>query len=76
MRQDFTLPDLQAQLDLMKVGETLALRRDDCERLFGVNDVAGGRLRNFARGHGCTVVYTPEGVAFSRILLPPHLAGG
>ncbi|MCB8840163.1 hypothetical protein [Aurantimonas sp. VKM B-3413] len=76
MREHFTVPDRQAKLDLMRVGVTLALRCADCERLFGVDDDSAGRLRNFARGHGCTFAHIPQGAAFFRILLPSHLAEG
>ena len=69
MHKDFTLPDLQAAMDLLEGGGQLQVSHDDILRLFGGNDVAQDRLSRFARGHRCLVIRTGNGVTFRRI---PH----
>ena len=66
-----TLPALQASLDGLGTGQGLRLTNADCDRLFGVNDALMGRVRNFAHGHGCIVVWDDEGLTFCR---QPHAA--
>ena len=65
-----TLPDLQAELDQLVPGAALHLELSEVERLFGVNDVAAGRLRAFAAGHDCIFTWSPSGVEFLRRLAP------
>ena len=48
LRATFTLPELQQQLDNLAEGALLQISGWDYERLFGTNDVAATRLRNFA----------------------------
>ncbi|MHB2205296.1 hypothetical protein [Methylobacterium sp. CM6257] len=61
-----TLPALQAALDGLGTGQALRLTGADCDRLFGVNDALVGRVANFARGHGCSVVWDDAGLTFRR----------
>jgi hypothetical protein len=66
MRKDYTLPELQEQLNALNDGELFGVSEADCERLFGVNDVSVGRIANFARGHGCVVGHTEDGIYFRK----------
>lgn len=61
-----TLPALQAFLDGLGTGQGLRLTNADCDRLFGVDDALLGRVRNFAQGHGCIVVWDDDGLTFCR----------
>ena len=45
LRWNFTLPELQAQLDLLAEGALFRISARDYERLFGTNDVAAARLQ-------------------------------
>ena len=38
----------------------------DYERLFGVNDAAMGRLRNFAKAHACVTSHADHGIVFRK----------
>ena len=51
MHPKLTLPDLEERLQELQDGALVQISRSDYERLFGLNDAALGRLRNFARGH-------------------------
>jgi hypothetical protein len=66
MQKDFTLPDLQARMDLLQAGERLQVTHADVQRLFGTDDVAGDRLLWFARGHNCVAIPTTDGFTFCR----------
>lgn len=74
MHKDFTLPDLQAEMDLLESGGQLQVSHADIQRLFGLNDVAQDRLLRFARGHNCAILRTDHGVTFRRI--PKPVASG
>lgn len=65
-REDFTLPDLEARLGALAAGAVCQISRHDYERLFGHNDAALGRLRGFARSHGCVASFAPDAVLFRR----------
>jgi hypothetical protein len=67
-----TLPDLQAYLDQLRPGDQLGIPSDDYARLFGENDAAIGRMKNFAVAHGCMLSWTPSGPVLCR--LPRHAA--
>jgi len=66
MRRNFTLPELEHKLDELKGGTLLRIGRQDYERLFGLNDAALGRLRNFARSHRCTASFADTAVLFRK----------
>ena len=53
MRRNFTLPELEERLDRLTAGSLFEIGSGDYERLFGSNDAAVARLRNFARSHAC-----------------------
>ena len=50
MRSNFTLPELEANLEGLTEGALLPISAQDYQGLFGTNDAAAVRLRNFARG--------------------------
>ncbi|HEX2726687.1 MAG TPA: hypothetical protein VHN20_12780 [Beijerinckiaceae bacterium] len=62
-----TLPDLQAHLDHLRPGDQLSIPSADYARLFGENDAAMGRMKNFALAHGCTISWTTSGPVLSRL---------
>ncbi|MBR0775327.1 hypothetical protein JQ543_19870 [Bradyrhizobium diazoefficiens] len=66
MRRNFTLPELEATLSGLQAGAIHNLQRDDYERLFGENDAAVGRLRNFARGHNCAASFADGIIVFRK----------
>lgn len=66
MRRNFTLPELEAKLDELKSGTLVQISRGDYERLFGLNDAALGRVRNFARAHRCTASFADTAVLFRK----------
>lgn len=68
MRRDFTLPELEQELTTLREGAVHRMMRGDYERLFGENDAALGRLRNFARSHDCVASFADEAVLFRRRL--------
>ncbi len=74
MAKQMTLPDLQEHLDELVPGAELHLVLSDVERLFGVNDVATARLRNFAASHNCVFAWSPTGVQFLKQLIQPRVA--
>lgn len=57
MRSRSTLPNLEERLQELQDGALVQISRRDYERLFGLNDAALGRLRNFARGHQCVASF-------------------
>ena len=57
MRRNFTLPELQGKLDELTEGALFQITSWDYARLFGSNDVAATRLRNFAGSHVCVASY-------------------
>lgn len=59
-----TLPGLQSILDRLPSAQSLSLANKDVERLFGFNDVARARLKNFAKGHNCIIGYSDGSVVF------------
>ena len=66
MRAKFTLPDLEERLQALADGATIQISRFDYERLFGMNDAALGRLRNFAKGHHCVASFADSAVLFRK----------
>jgi hypothetical protein len=62
----FTLPALQEHLDELRAGEVVYIKQADFNRLFGVNDAALGRLKNFAAGHDCMAIWTRYGLQFQK----------
>ena len=68
MRRDFTLPELEKKLDGLAEGALHQMTRRDYERLFGKNDAALGRLRNFAKSHQCVASFAEEAILFRRRL--------
>lgn len=66
--RDFTLPDLERTLDALAEGALDQMARRDYERLFGMNDVARGRLRHFAKSHGCVASFADDVILFRRQL--------
>lgn len=67
-RRNFVLPDLQQKLDALEEGGLLHITRRDYERLFGGNDVAQARLRNFALGHACVASFADGAILFRKAL--------
>jgi len=68
LRWNFTLPELQARLDLLAEGALFRISARDYERLFGTNDVAAARLRNFAKGHACVASHSNQAILFRKQL--------
>ncbi|OAE99924.1 hypothetical protein AYJ54_32065 [Bradyrhizobium centrolobii] len=66
MRPKFTLPDLEEKLQALQDGALVQIRRRDYERLFGLNDAALGRLRNFAHGHKCVASFADTAILFRK----------
>ena len=62
-----TLPILQMQLDLLMPGQGLYLPMAEVERIFGLNDVASGRIKSFAKGHNCAFPWLDTGVQFLKL---------
>jgi hypothetical protein len=67
MIEPLSLPLLQTQLDHLVPGQGLHLATSEVERMFGLNDVATGRIRNFAEGHGCMFAWSGSGVQFVKL---------
>jgi len=65
-KRNFTLVELQLRLDALYEGAVLQIAHRDYERLFGVNDVAMGRLRRFAKGHACAASFADGPVLFRK----------
>lgn len=68
LRRDFTLPELEWELDGLAEGALFQMSGRDYERLFGTNDAAAARLRNFAAGHTCVVDHSPQAILFRKQL--------
>jgi len=66
--QKFTLPDLEARLEVLADGEQCRITTQDYERLFGTNDAALGRVRNFAKLHACRVSFSANDTLFRKAL--------
>ena len=67
MRRNFTLLELEERLDALGEGALHQISRRDYERLFGANDVALGRLRNFGKLHACAASFAAdEGILFRK----------
>lgn len=67
MVRPLTLPILQMQLDRLMPGQGLHLPTVEVERMFGLNDVANGRIKTFASGHNCTFAWLTTGVQFLKL---------
>ncbi len=77
MRELLSIPALEDQLSRLKPGETFRLTHVDFVRLFGTNNAAVGRLRNFAKGHSCITTRTRTGLQFKKLRpLPASLLPG
>ncbi|WP_128923871.1 ATPase inhibitor subunit zeta [Bradyrhizobium guangxiense] len=70
VRGKFTLPDLENRLATLQNGALVRIDRVDYERLFGLNDAARGRLRNFARSHRCVASFADSAVLFRKQIAP------
>lgn len=68
MRRNFTLPELEQELSGLQIGAVHALMRHDYERLFGENDVAQRRLRNFAKSHDCVASFADGRILFRKFV--------
>ncbi len=62
-----SLAGLQRRLDALTIGDQLTIGIGDYRRLFGLNDVATGRLDNFAEGHGCKVDPRLASITFRKV---------
>lgn len=62
-----SLAGLQRRLNDLPVNQELTIAISDYRRLFGANDVARGRLDNFAVGHGCTVDPRVSSIVFRKV---------
>jgi hypothetical protein len=60
--QILTLPELDRKLDNLPQRAVHQIARGDYERLFGFNDAALGRLRNFAKNHACVAGFAATAV--------------
>ncbi len=67
-RRNYVLPELQEKLDALPEGGVLQISRRDYERLFGQDDVAMARLRNFATGHACIASFADGAIMFRKRL--------
>lgn len=68
MRTNITLPELERKLDGLREGGLYHLSRGDYELMFGMNDAALGRLRNFSKSHECVTSFTDNHVLFRKKL--------
>ncbi|MET4724500.1 hypothetical protein ABIF63_008606 [Bradyrhizobium japonicum] len=66
MHSKFALPDLEERLRELGEGAVVQISRRDCKRLFGLNDAALGRLRNFASSHQCVASFADTAVLFRK----------
>lgn len=66
MRANITLPELERQLDGLQEGGLHEISRVEYERLFGMNDAAMGRLRNFSKSHACVASFTDNHILFRK----------
>ncbi|HVX77499.1 MAG TPA: hypothetical protein VHB49_15305 [Bradyrhizobium sp.] len=60
------MPELEEKLDSLAEGALFQISHQDYERLFGINDAAAARLRNFAKGHACAVSHADHGILFRK----------
>ena len=63
---NFSLPQLQAQLDQLDEGALFQISGQDYRRLFGENDIARERLLHFAKGHSCVISHANEAIMFRK----------
>jgi hypothetical protein len=68
LRRDFTLPELEWELEGLTEGALFQISGRDYERLLGTNDVAAVRLRNFAASHACVVDHSSQAIPFRKRL--------
>jgi hypothetical protein len=68
LRRDFTLPELERQLESLAEGALFQSSARDYERLFGTNDAAAARVRNFAAGHACVINHSDRAILFRKRL--------
>jgi hypothetical protein len=68
LRRDFTLPELERQLESLTEGALFQITGRDYERLFGTNDAAVARPRNFAAGHACVASHSDWTILFRKRL--------
>ncbi|MCC8982622.1 hypothetical protein [Bradyrhizobium acaciae] len=68
MRRNFTLPELEHELGCLEEGAVHHMMRRDYERLFGENDAALRRLRNFAKSHDCVASFADEQILFRKLV--------
>jgi hypothetical protein len=68
LRRDFTLPELERQLEGLAEGTLFQISGRDYERLFGTNDAAAARLLNFAAGHACVANQSDQAILFRKQL--------
>jgi hypothetical protein len=66
MASDWTLPLLQETLDDLPVWSEFRLPKPWMVTLFGLDDVAAGRIARFARSHSCAIMFDPAGVTFRK----------
>jgi hypothetical protein len=66
MRRNFTSPELEGKLDELTEGALFQITSWDYASLFGSNDVAATRLRNFARSHVCVASYSDGAILFRK----------
>ena len=71
-KRDFTLPELEQNLEALQEGGMLQMSREDYERLFGTNSAALGRLRNFVKGHECVASFADDTVILRRSVQSPR----
>ncbi|WP_050630646.1 hypothetical protein [Bradyrhizobium viridifuturi] len=74
MRRNFTLPELEERLGGLLEGAVHAIMRHDYERLFGENDVAVRRLRNFAKSHDCVASFVDGRILFRKLIKRAEIA--
>lgn len=68
MREHITLPELEANLDRLEPGQVVYISHQEFTHLFGVNDAARSRLKNFASAHSCSTNWDRTGLRFVRSL--------
>jgi hypothetical protein len=66
LRAKFTLPELEEELDGLTEGASFPISSWDYERLFGANDVAAARLRNFAASLACHASHANNAIFFRK----------
>jgi hypothetical protein len=66
MMRHLTLPELEERLEGLTAGSLFEIGSRDYERLFGTNDAAAARLRNFARSHACVISHSNSAILFRK----------